>query len=103
MTIRSAICLMTIPNALDKAVAVVYMVVPSEVIPKLPARLEPPLAAAAAAAAAATAVALKQKNTASKVSHKKAGVPPSSYLEKSRKSMCSHSLFAGRPYKLSSS
>ena len=70
MTIRSAICLMTIPKALDKAVAVVYMVVPSEVIPKLPARLEPPLAAAAAAAAAATAVALKQKNTASKVSHK---------------------------------
>ena len=97
MTIRSAICLMTIPKALDKAVAVVYMVVPSEVIPKLPARLEPPLAAAAAAAAAATAVALEQKKTASKVSHKKAGVPPCSYLEKSRKSMYGHSLFAERP------
>ena len=50
---------MTIPNALESAVAVVYIVVPSDEIPKLPARLDPPLAAAAAAAAAATAVALE--------------------------------------------
>jgi len=49
---------MTIPNALDKAVAVVYIVVPSEEIPKLLPRPDPPLAAAAAAVAAATAAAL---------------------------------------------
>jgi hypothetical protein len=58
MTMRSAICLMTIPKALESAVAVVYMVVPSEVKPRLLAKLVPLLAAAAAAAAAATAVAL---------------------------------------------
>jgi hypothetical protein len=58
---RSAICLMTIPKALESAAAVVYMVVPSDVMPKLPLRPEPLLAAAAAAAAAATAVALKTK------------------------------------------
>lgn len=51
---------MTIPNALDKAVAVVYIVVPSEVTPRLP--VNPELLLAAAAAAAATAVALEVIN-----------------------------------------
>ncbi len=59
---RSAICRITIPNALERAAAVVYIVVPSEAIPlMLPAIPDPLLAAAAAAAAAATAVALKKR------------------------------------------
>ena len=49
---------MTIPKALDRAVADVYIVVPSDVTPRLPLNPEL-LLAAAAAAAAATAVALK--------------------------------------------
>ena len=52
---------MTIPKALESAAAVVYIVVPSVVMPKLPLRPDPLLAAAAAAAAAATAVALKEE------------------------------------------
>ena len=65
ITMRSAICLMMIPNALERAAAVVYIVVPSEVTPILPDMPEALLAAAAAAAAAATALALKHNKTRS--------------------------------------
>ena len=56
---------MMIPNALERAAAVVYIVVPSEVTPILPDMPEALLAAAAAAAAAATALALKHNETRS--------------------------------------